>query len=57
MKTFLYIFIEKKMLDYHLVKKEIEELKTDVPKNYDKLLNIYLKLIIEYMVLKKSKNF
>lgn len=45
------------MFDYDLVKKEIEELKTDVPKNYDKLLNIYLKLIIEYMVLKKSKNF
>ena len=45
------------MFDYDLVKKEIEELKTDVPKNYDKLLNIYLKLIIVYMVLKKSKNF
>ena len=46
------------MLDYHLVKKEIEELKTNVPKNYDKLLNIYLKLIIKYLILKKNfKNF
>ena len=45
------------MFDYDLVKKEIEELKTNEKKNYDKLLNIYLKLIIEYMVLKKSKNF
>ena len=45
------------MFDYDLVKKEIEELKTDVPKNYDKLLNIYLKLLIELLYLKKSKNF
>ena len=45
------------MLDYNLVKKEINSLKNDVPKNYDKLLNIYLKLLIELLYLKKSKNF
>lgn len=45
------------MLDYNLVKKEIDSLKNDVPKNYDKLLNIYLKLLIELLYLKKSKNF
>ena len=41
------------MFDLKLLKKEISELKADVPKNYDKLLNIYLRLLIEYLYLKK----
>ena len=43
------------MFDLKLLKKEIYELQTDVPNNYEKLLNIYLRLIIEYLYLKNSE--
>jgi hypothetical protein len=42
------------MFDLDIIKQEIRELKTDVPKNYEKLLNIYLRLIIEYLHVKKT---
>jgi len=41
------------MFDLKLLKNEIYELKTNVPNNYEKLLNIYLRLVIEYLYLKK----
>ena len=43
------------MFDLKLLKKEIYELQTDVSNNYEKLLNIYLRLIIEYLYLKNSE--
>ena len=45
------------MFDIKLLKKEISELQTDVPKNYEKLLNIYFRLVVEYLYLKNSKEF
>jgi hypothetical protein len=42
------------MFDLDFIRQEIRELKTDVPKNYEKLLNIYLRLIIEYLYVKKT---
>ena len=45
------------MFDLKLLKKEIYELQTDVSNNYEKLLNIYFRLVVEYLYLKNSKEF
>lgn len=45
------------MFDLKTVKNEIKLLKKDVSKNYDKLLNIYLRLIIEYLYIKKTNEY
>ena len=42
------------MFDLKLLKKEIYELQTDVSNNYEKLLNIYLRLIVEYYYMEKT---
>jgi len=50
-------FYRENMFDLKLLQREISELQTDVPKNYEKLLNIYLTLLIEYLYLKKTQDF
>tara|TARA_E500000178_G_C16731175_1_gene621659 strand:- start:7 stop:147 length:141 start_codon:yes stop_codon:yes gene_type:complete len=42
------------MFEISELKKEINSLKNDVPKNYEKLLNIYLRLIVEYYYMEKT---
>ena len=42
------------MFDIEYIKNEIKELKKDVPNNYDKLLSIYLRLVIEYIHVQKT---
>ena len=42
------------MFDIIAIKNEINYLKKDVNKNYEKLLNIYLRLVIEYLYMKKT---
>ena len=42
------------MFDIKEIYKQIDVLKKDVPKNYDQILNIYLRLIIEYYHMKKT---
>ena len=45
------------MFDLKTIKNEIKLLQKDVSKNYDKLLNIYLRLIIEYLYIKKTNEY
>lgn len=42
------------MLDLEKIKSEINILKKDVSKNYDKLLNIYMKLMIELKYMERT---
>ncbi len=42
------------MLDLEKIKSEINILKKDVSKNYDKLLNIYMKLMIELKFMERT---
>tara|TARA_B100001093_G_C26812255_1_gene1008079 strand:+ start:804 stop:944 length:141 start_codon:yes stop_codon:yes gene_type:complete len=42
------------MLELDEIRKEIKSLQNDVGKNYDKLLNIYLRLMIEYKYLERT---
>lgn len=42
------------MIDINEIRNEINTLKNDVRQNYDKLLNIYLKLVIELMYFEKT---
>ncbi len=42
------------MFDINTIKNEVKDLKKDVPKNYEKLLNIYLRLLIEYLYVIKT---
>jgi len=42
------------MFDIEQISQEIQHLKKDVSKNYEKLLNIYLRLVIEYLYTKKT---
>ena len=42
------------MFDLKLLENEINILKKDPSGNYDKLLNIYFRLLIEYLYLKKK---
>tara|TARA_B100001093_G_C26068463_1_gene693455 strand:+ start:391 stop:531 length:141 start_codon:yes stop_codon:yes gene_type:complete len=42
------------MIDINEIKNEINTLKNDVRQNYDKLLNIYIKLVIELMYFEKT---
>lgn len=63
----MYIRIEKIFLKYYnikmndkinieKIKKDIESLKKEPKKNYNKLLEIYKNLILEYYYLKKQIN-
>ena len=42
------------MFDITEIRNEINYLRKDVRKNYEKLLNIYLRLVIEYLYMKKT---
>lgn len=42
------------MFDLDMIKTEVSELQQDSKKNYDKLLNIYLRLYIEYLHFQKT---
>mgnify|MGYP003339950899 CR=1 FL=1 len=42
------------MFDIKEINNQIHSLKKDLPKNYEKLLNIYLRLIIEYYHVQKT---
>lgn len=42
------------MIDINEIRNEINTLKNDVRQNYDKLLNIYIKLVIELMYFEKT---
>ena len=43
-------------IDIEKIKKDIESLKKEPKKNYNKLLEIYKNLILEYYYLKKQMN-
>ena len=42
------------MFDIAEIKNEINNLKKNVDQNYDKLLNLYLRLLIEYKYMEKT---
>lgn len=42
------------MFDIAEIKNEINNLKKNVDQNYDKLLNLYLRLLIEYEYMEKT---
>lgn len=42
------------MFDITEIRNEINYLRKDVRRNYEKLLNIYLRLVIEYLYMKKT---
>lgn len=42
------------MFDIAEIKNEINNLKKNVDHNYDKLLNLYLRLLIEYEYMEKT---
>ena len=42
------------MFDITEIRNEINYLRRDVRRNYEKLLNIYLRLVIEYLYMKKT---
>ena len=57
MRKFFLEYYNNKMndkIDIEKIKKDIESLKKEPKKNYNKLLEIYKNLILEYYYLKKQ---